>query len=118
MLRPYNHVRILRRHDAPLPPTGHAALVQDDVDGQPVQPRAERAVAPERAHPVPEPHEHVLRPLFGVAPIARETETERVDTAGVLAIQLPKGRLVASLGAGDEIVRHGTKTPSGAAAFG
>jgi len=35
----------------------------------------------------------------------------------VLAIQLPKGGLVAGLGAGDEIVGHVIKTPSGAAAF-
>src|SRR5438874_1186086 len=47
MLRPYYTVWILRRHHAPLPPAGRPAFVQDDVDRQAVQPRAERAVAPE-----------------------------------------------------------------------
>src|SRR6266852_8779283 len=106
MLRPYDIVRILRRHDATLSPAGRAAFVQNDVDGQAVQPRAERAVSSEGAQLVPEPHEDILRALLGVAPIAGETETQPVDTAGVLAIQLLKSGLVAGLGAGDEIVRH------------
>src|SRR5712664_4520208 len=118
MLRPYNSVRILRRHDPPLPPHGRAALVQDDVDDQPMQPGAERALAPKRAQLVPQPHENILGALLGVAPIAGETETEGIDSGRVLAIQLPKCGLVASLGTGDKIVGHGIKTPSSAAAFG
>src|SRR5216117_2203531 len=120
MLRPYDIVRILRRHHATLSPPGRAAFVQDDVDRQAMQPRAECALSPERRQPVPEPHEDILGALFGVAPVAGEPETERVDTAGVLAIQLPKSGLVPGLGSGDEIVRwgHSTKTPCGAAAFG
>src|SRR6266446_9109795 len=118
MLGPYNIVRILCRHDATLAPTGRAAFVQNDVHSQAVQPRAERAVAPERAQLVPEPHEDILGALLGVAGITGETQTERIHTPRMLAIQVPKGGLVAGLGAGDEIVRHGTKTPSGGAAFG
>ena len=120
MLRPYYTVRILRRRDAPLPPAGRPAFVQDDVDRQPVQPRAERAVAPEGAQLVPEPHEDILGAFLGVARVARQAETERVDTADMLAVQLPKSDLVAGLGPGDQIVRwgHSTKTPWGAAAFG
>src|SRR2546426_12448475 len=117
MLRPYNSVRILRRHDAPFPPPGRPALVQDDVDGKAMQPGAERALAPERAQLVPEPNEYVLRALLGVARIAGETQTEGIDSGRVLAIQLPKSGLVAGLGAGDEIRRggrgrHVLKTPS------
>src|SRR6266545_1578147 len=120
MLRPYNRVRILHRHDAPLSSAARAALVQDDVDGQPVQPRAECALPPERAQLVPEPHEDILSALLGVARVARQAETERVDTTDMLAVQLPKSGLVAGLGPGDQIVRwgHSTKTPWGAAAFG
>src|SRR5258705_13922215 len=116
MLCPYHTVRILRRHHAPFPSPGRAAFVQDDVDGQAMQPRAECAFSPERGQLVPEPHEDILGTLFGVAPVAGEAETQCVDTAGVLVIQLPKGGLVPGLGAGAEIVRHGTKTPSGAGA--
>src|SRR5467141_3381090 len=122
MLRPYNIVRILGRHDSTLAPAGGAAFVQDDVDREAVEPRAERAFAPEGAQLVPEPHEDVLGALFGVTPIAGETETECVNTAGVLTIELPKCGLVAGLGSGDKIRRggrgrHGTKTPAGAATF-
>src|SRR5881409_3591066 len=99
MLRPYNIVRILGRHHPALPPPRRAALVQDDVDGEPVQPRGKRAFAPERAQLVPQPDEDVLRALLGIARIAGETKTQRVDTTGVLAIYLPEGRLVAGLGA-------------------
>src|SRR6266478_1569143 len=120
MLRPYNIVRILCRHDATLAPAGRAAFIQDDVDSQAVQPRAERAVAPERAQLVPEPHEDILGALLGVAGITGETQTERIDASCMLAVQLPKSGLVAGLGPGDQIVRwgHSTKTPWGAAAFG
>lgn len=113
MLRPYHIVRILRRHDTTLAPPRRAAFVQDDIDRQPVQPRAERALTPEGAQLVPEPHEDVLGTLFGVAPIAGEPETERVDTAGVLTIELPEGSLVAGLGSRDQIIRlrHRPKTP-------
>src|SRR5882762_11260421 len=117
MLRPYHTVGILRRHHAPFSSPGRAAFVQDDVDSQAMQPRAECAFSPERGQLVPEPHEDILGALFGVTPVAGEAETERVDTAGVLAIELPKSGLVARLGTGDEIVRHRIKTPSGAAAF-
>src|SRR5437899_9902938 len=123
MLRPYNSVRILRRHNAPFPPPGRAALVQDDVDRKPMQPGAECAFASERAQLVPQPHEYVLRALLGVPRIAGETQTEGIDSGRVLAIQLPKSGLVAGLGAGDKIRRgdrgrHVLKTPSGAATFG
>src|SRR2546422_2218095 len=118
MLRPYKTVRILRRRNVPLPPPGCAALIQDHVDGKPMQPGAERALTPERAQLVPEPHEYVLRAFVGIARIAGETEAERIDTTGVLAVQLPKSGLVAGLGTGDEIRRggrgrHVLKTPAG-----
>src|SRR5258707_1350707 len=65
-----------------------------------------------RAQLVPQPHEDILGALFGVARVARQMETERVDTTGMLAVQLPKSGLVAGLGPGDEIVRHRLKMPS------
>jgi len=104
--------RILDRCNAPFPSPGRAAFVQDDVDSQAMQPRAECALSPERGQLVPKPHENILGALFGVAPVAGETKTERVHTAGMLAIQIPKGGLVPGLGAGDEIVRHRIKMPS------
>src|SRR3989475_4536906 len=120
MLRPCNLPRILGRHDPPLAPSRRPAFVQDDVDGETVQPGAERAVAPERAHLIPQPHEDILRALVGIARIAGEAKTERIHAARMPAIQLPESRLVASLRTGDEIVRggHRTKTPPAAAAFG
>src|SRR3989442_14851584 len=115
MLRPYNSVRILRRHDAPFPPPGRAALVQDDVDRKPMQPGAECAFASERAQLVAQPHEYVLRAPLGVPRIAGETQTEGIDSGRVLAIQLPKSGLAASLGAGggNGLGGHVFKTPVG-----
>src|SRR5437867_13266971 len=106
--------RILCRHDSPLPPARRATFVQNHIDGQPVQPRAEGAVAPEGAQLVPESHKDVLGALLGVAVVARKTEAERVDTTGMLAVQLPKSGLVAGLGPGNQIVRwgHSPKTPT------
>src|SRR5439155_9448850 len=118
MLRPYNIVRILRRHHATLPPPGRAPFIQDHIDGEPMQPGAEGALTPKRPQLVPQSHEDILRALLGVPGIAGETKTQRVDPPAELAIYLPEGRLVAGLGAGDEIVRHDVKTPSCAAAFG
>src|SRR6266576_182728 len=103
--------RSLRRRRARTPPA--------------LRPAALRSPARDRcsnggAQLVPEPHEHILGALLGVARVARQAETERVHTAGMLAVQLPKSGLVAGLGPGDQIVRwgHSTKTPCGAAAFG
>src|SRR5258708_648611 len=120
MLPPNNMVRTCGGHAAPPPPAGRAAFVQDDVDRQPMQPRAERAVASEQAQFLPQPHEDILGALLSVARVARQTETERIDTTDMLAVQLPKRGLVAGLGPGNQIVPwvHSTKTPWGAAAFG
>src|SRR2546428_8128775 len=125
MLRPYNIVRILGRHHATLPAPRRAPLIQDHVDDKSMQPGAERALAPKRAQLVPQPHEDILCALLGISGLTGEAETERVDTAGVLAIKVSERRLVASLRTDDEIVRergrrgrHRTETPSGAAAFG
>src|SRR5262245_62927046 len=84
-----------------------------------MQPGREGALASEAAELVPESHEHILGAVLGIAGVAGETQAKRVNTAHVLAVQVPESSLVASLGSGDEIVRgvHGSKMPSGAAAF-
>src|ERR1044071_5291633 len=113
MLRPYNSVRVLGRHPATLPPPGRAPCIQNHIDGEPMQPGAEGAFTPKRPQLVPQSHEDILRALLRVSGPAGETQTERVDSGGVLAIQLPKGGLVAGLGTSDEIARggHDVKTP-------
>src|SRR5258708_4765836 len=120
MLRPYHVIRILRRHDATLATDRGAALIQHHVHREPVQPRAERAVAAKRGELVPQSDEDVLGALFSVPGVARQPQARRVDPARMLAIQLPEGPRIASGGAGDEIVRggHVTRTPLSAAAFG
>jgi len=70
----------------PLAPSCRPAFVHNDVDGEPVQPGAERAFAPERAQLVPQPDEDILGALVGIARIAGEAKTQRVHAAGVLTI--------------------------------
>lgn len=86
MLRPYNSVRIVRRHHPALAPARRALLIQYHVDREPVQPRAERAFAAKRAELVPQAYEYILRALLRITAVAGETQAESVDTAGVQAI--------------------------------
>src|SRR6266702_92201 len=118
MLRPYHSVRIGHRRHALLAPDGGAPFVHHDVDGEPVQPRAERALAAKRTQLVPGAHEHILCALLRGARVPGKAQAQGVHASRKLTIEILERRLIASLRSADELVRHVAKMPPGTGGFG
>src|SRR5437867_488960 len=108
---PFECFRVLGGRHAPLATPRRAMLVHHHVDRETMQPGAERTVAAKQPQLAPQTHEHVLRALLGGVSIAGEAQAQGIHPAGVLTVEIPEGRLVASLRTGDKIVRHGTMMP-------
>ena len=84
----------------PLPPHRVAAeALDDDVDGEAVQPGRERGVAAKRSELLPDAHEDVLREFVGVA-AAGHPPDEAVHARQVRAIDLFERPHVPRRGAG------------------
>src|SRR5205823_10529795 len=75
--------RVVGRHDALLPPPLGTPSEEHLVHGEPVEPRGECALAPERGEPLPRPNERVLRPLLGLHRIRREPQAQRIHPTHV-----------------------------------
>src|SRR5438132_9359802 len=101
------HRLAARRRDAALAPAAAAPLHQHHVDREAVQPRPECAVPAEGPQPLPGADERVLRPLLGGRGVSREPQTQGVDPAGVLVVELPEGCLVPVLRAANTIGQIG-----------
>src|SRR5947209_19610813 len=82
-------------------------LVHHHVDGEAMQPRAKRTFTAKQPQLVPQTHEHVLRALLCGVGVAGEAQAQGIYPADVPVVEIPEGRLVASLRPGDTMVRHG-----------
>jgi hypothetical protein len=94
---------------APKPP-------HDLVDGDPVQPGGECALATVTAELMPRPHEDILGQLLGETLVTGQPETERVHPPDVGVVQRPKGDRIPGL-RGANGVSHGNQMPQGPARF-
>ena len=97
------------------PPPARPPLRKRDVDGQRVEPRRERALAAERAQPLPGPHEDVLGQLLRQRGVPRHPHAEGVDAPHVPPVQLLESGHVPRLGTGPRAARSSARRSSSVA---
>jgi hypothetical protein len=73
--------------DTGFPSVPGARVLEHNVDGHPVEPSSELAVAAERPDALPTPDEHVLREFPCLGRVAGHAEAQRVDPVDVTSIQ-------------------------------
>lgn len=89
-------VEIVRRLEPLRPPPLGARVLQEDADGEAVQPGGEGAVAAEAGEDLPGAHEGVLGQLFRAAGVAGQAQGEPIDPPVVQAVQLLEGLRIAA----------------------
>jgi hypothetical protein len=89
--------QVIGRTDARLTPLLRTDIHQHDVDSNAVKPRGKRALTAETAEHLPRPHKDILCQFFRSLSTSTHAQTERIDTANVLAVQLLKGLCIAML---------------------
>lgn len=80
------------------PPASGPLVLQHHINGDPVQPRFDRALAAKAGQPLPDANVDILRQLGGPRTVGRHAQTDRVHAPRRRPVQRLEGTLVSARG--------------------